>query len=72
MKRENSSCFLTGTRRLDVVKLAWFEHPQTVSNAVNGTLAAPRAGFVSRVTVVNEDRVILHVRVIKIGGAGKY
>ena len=67
----SSAGFLIGTRRLDVVKLAWFGTPQTVSNAVNGTLTAARTGFVSWVTVGDEDRVILLVWVIKICGAGK-
>ena len=70
-KSTSSARFLIRTRRLDVVELAWFGTPQTVSNAVHGTLTAPRARFVSRGTVGNEDRVILHAWVIKIGGAGK-
>ena len=42
-KSTSSARFLIRTRRLDVVKLAWFGTPQTVSNEVNRTLAAPRA-----------------------------
>jgi len=38
----SSACFLIGTRRLDVVELAWFGTPQTVSNAVDGALTASR------------------------------
>ena len=48
---------LSGTRRLDVVKLARFGTPQTVSNVVNGALTASRAWFVSRVALGIEDRV---------------
>ena len=62
--------FLSGTRRLDVVEFARFGTPQTITNAVDGALAASRTGLVSRVTVCDEDRVILHVGVIKIGDAG--
>ena len=40
--------FLSGTRRLDVVKLARFGTPQTVANAADGALAASRTGLVSR------------------------
>ena len=68
----SSAGFLIGTRRLDVVKLAWFGTPQTVSNAVDGTLTAARTGFVSGVTLGNEDRIILHVGVIMISDAGDW
>ena len=46
---------LSGTRRLDVVKLARFGTPQTVAHAVDGALAASRTGLVSRKGLITRE-----------------